>query len=485
MTVKKSVKLPKNKTKIVCTIGPASQDEKTLEKMIKAGMSVARLNFSHGTLKEHEQIINKIKKISKKTDKHISILADLPGSKIRIGLIEGEPVELNSGEKVVLTNDDILGNKNIIPVAYDRLTQDLEVGKTVFINDGLIELKVLNITEELVECRIVTGGILFSHKGINFPGVNVNIKPVSKRDLEIIDFCLDLDVSIFSISFVESKEDIEKVRKFAEKKGKNVHLIAKIERDEAVCCFDEILRVSDGIMIARGDLGMEIPIENVPTVQKRLIRRANIFSRPVITATQMLKSMTEYNRPTRAEVTDVANAILDGTDAIMLSEETAVGKYPVISVKTMAKIAASTEKKRNGEGLPSNMRDYLKKTVDYKELSIADVISLNVLEASNILKPRYILSTTATGRTAQRISRFKPDCWILSFSRNINTCRFLQFSFGVYPFHMENKKKSWHDLILRFIKKYNLVKKDDRIILTQRRFEEEKGSTDSFGIIKI
>ncbi len=485
MSEKKQIKLPKNKTKIICTIGPSSKDINILEKMIDEGMSIARLNFSHGSLKEHSNLIDNIRKAAKEKKINIPILADLPGAKIRIGKLENDKIFLEKGQTLTLTTKNVLGTKNIIPVNYKKLTKSVEKGSTIYLNDGYIKLKVIDEQEDKVKCKVQMGGTLYSHKGINIPGEKIFIDPVTKKDLKIVDFALEKGIDIFCISFVENSDNILEVKEYAKKKGKKVFIIAKIERDEAIKNYDDLLKVADGIMIARGDLGIQIPIENIPTIQKSLIRRANIAGIPVITATQMLKSMTDSNRPTRAEVTDIANAIIDGTDAIMLSEETAVGKYPVETIEMMSKIARSTEKRRNGAGLPSNLKEFLKKTVKDSELSIADVISLNVIEAQKILNTKYILSTTSTGSTAQRISRFKPNCWIISFSRNKETCDFLCFSFGVYPIHMENKQKSWHNLILKYIKEKNMVEKGDIVILTQRRFEEEKGSTDSLGIIAI
>ncbi len=485
MIDKEIIKLPKNKTKIICTIGPTSKSTDCLKKMIDEGMNIARLNFSHGTLEEHSKLINNIRKASKIKKINIPILADLPGAKIRIGKLKNEKINLEKGQIINLTTKNILGTNKIIPVNYKKLTKSVKKGDIIFLNDGYIELKVIDRKDEEVKCKVVMGGILYSHKGINIPGKKIYIDPVTKKDLEIVDFALKKDLDIFCVSFVENSDNILKVKNYAEKKGKKIFIVAKIERDEAIENFDELLKVADGIMIARGDLGIQIPIENIPTIQKKLIRRANIAGIPVITATQMLKSMTETNRPTRAEVTDVANAIIDGTDAVMLSEETAVGSYPVETVRMMVKIAQSTEKRRNGAGLPSTLKEYLKKTVTYTKLTKADVISLNAIEAAKILNTRYILSTTSTGSTARRISRFKPDCWIISFSRNKETCDFLSFSYGVFPVNMINKEKSWHNPILKYIKKRKMVKKGDKVILTQRRFEKEKGSTDSLGIITI
>jgi pyruvate kinase len=329
------------------------------------------------------------------------------------------------------------------------------------------------------------GGPLYSSKGVNLPGARLFVDSVTKQDLNFVDFGLTEHVDTFGASFIQNKQDILKIKNYAQKQGHQVNIVAKIERREAVNNFTEILGVSDAIMIARGDLGLEIPLEQVPITQKQLIRRANLVGRPVITATQMLESMKENTRPTRAEVNDVANAIIDGSDAIMLSEETAVGKYPIETVKMMAKIATAVEHKRSIVQQSCLLRDNVKSLVSKDDKSTTNIISLNVIEAAEALKARYILTPTASGNTARRVSRFKPDAWILAFSRHKSTCEFLSFSYGVFPFVMKNRNKSWHAPILRFIREKKLVKKDDKVILTQRRFNKKPGGTDSFGIIII
>lgn len=480
----KKIKIPFHKTKIVCTVGPASNSASKIENMIKNGMNVARLNFSHGSLSEHKKNIKLIQSVSSKLNQIVTILIDLPGSKIRVGKLQSEPITLKKGDQLTLTTKDVLGKPTLIPIKYKNLTENVRKGNKIYINDGLVELKAEYVTTDEVRCKVITGGIVLSHKGVNIPGARLSVESVTDKDIKIVDFGLKHGVDTFGLSFIKNADDILRVRDFARKKGKPVYIIAKIERREAIKNFDEILKVVDGVMVARGDLGLEIPLQEVPVVQKKLIRKANLASRPVIIATQMLESMTDSTRPTRAEVTDVANAILDGADAVMLSEETAIGKYPVEAVKMMVKISTYIERNRNVEGFAYN-RDYLKNKVSSDCVSIADVISLNVVEATDVLKIKYILTPTESGNTARRISRFKPDCWILAFSRNKDTCSFLPFSYGVYPFFIKNKKAGWHDLILDFIKNVSLVKKGDKVILTQRRFAKQKGGTDSLGIITV
>ena len=478
------ISLPSHKTKIVCTIGPASRTKQTLQKMITQGMTIARMNFSHGTLEEHLEDIITLRQLAHEHHQLIPIMIDLPGAKIRIGQLHEEPIRLETGATTTLTTSPVTGTAALIPVHFPDLPQSVSPGNIIYLNDGLIELRVTDISGDNVACEVITGGPLLSKKGVNLPGGRVRVDPISQYDLDIVQFGIEQGITIFSVSFVEKKQDIQKVKDYAKNLGRDIFVIAKIERDEAIQHFDEILDAADGIMIARGDLGMEIPIEDVPNIQKQLIKKANQQGKPVITATQMLKSMTETSRPTRAEVADVANAILDGTDAIMLSEETAIGKYPIESVQMMAKIARSTEAQRCNKQLSTDLRDH----AHYHQqtpMTVSEVISFTVNEAQQLLHPKFILVTTASGSTARRISRFKPDSWILAFSRHLETCGFLLFSYGVYPFHMENPEKSWHHLILDFLKKQHLVQHHDIVLLTQRRFAKEKGGTDSLGVIVI
>jgi len=479
------MRLPSHKTKIVCTIGPASRSPPIVEELIRNGMNVARLNFSFGTFTEHRKDIRQIKKTATDLEKIVTILIDLPGSKIRIGTLESEPILLQKNKQITLTSREVQGTDTLIPVKYSHLTKSVFKGQTIYFNDGFIQLKVQEVLNDEVHCKVIIGGPLYSSKGVNLPGAKLFLDTVTRRDLEFVDFGLKEGVDTFGISFIQNAKDILQVKEFARKKEKTIHAVAKIERKDAVKNFDQILLVSDAVMIARGDLGLEIPLEDVPTVQKKLINKANLAGCPVITATQMLESMKENTRPTRAEVADVANAILDGTDAVMLSEETAIGQYPIETLQMMSKIAKATEQKRKFTPSSCNLQDVLRRTVSGDHRSVTDIISLNVVEAAETLQVRYILTPTASGNTARRISRFKPDCWILAFSRQKNTCQFLNLSYGVYPFFMANKKKSWHAPILTYIKNANLVKKNDKVILTQRRFSEKPGGTDSFGILTI
>ncbi len=480
------MKLSSHKTKIICTIGPSSCSPSKLEGMIESGMNVARLNFAHGGFKEHAENIRNIRAAASQTGRMISIIIDLPGVKMRIGRLQDGSVLLKVGDKLVLTTRKVLGYQALIPVEYKQFSKSVSKGQTIFLNDGFIQLKVEKISGHDVFCKVLIGGELLSHKGLNLPGMKLNINPITGKDLKIVDFGLKQGVNIFGLSFIENSSDIIKVREFAGKKGHPVYLVAKIERRGAVENFDDILKAADAVMIARGDLGVQMPIEEVPGIQKRLIQKANVMGRPVITATQMLESMTHNVRPTRAEVNDVANAILDGTDAIMLSQETAIGDYPIETVRMMAKISATTESQRDEGALDDDEgRQISNKVGQSSFLTITDVTSLNAFRATQELDVRYILTPTTSGNTARRISRFKPHCWVLSFSVHRRVCDFLNFSYGVQPFFLN--KEITHDprAIFKSLKKYRLVKKGDTVILTERRLSPHPGDTDSLGIVTL
>ena len=337
------MKLPSNRTKIVCTIGPASESPAVMRQMMEAGMNVARLNFSHGDFAAHKKVIENLRAVSASLGRRIAIMADLSGPKMRIGKIDPEPVELKTGDSFTLTTDDIVGDATRVSVSFDRLPQAVKPKDALFLNDGYIELQVTEIKGRDVLCTVLVGGELRSRKGLNLPGIDLGISAFTERDRECLAFALENGVDAVSQSFVQNAADIEAVRKAAADLGHRPFIIAKIERSGARENIEAILNAADGIMIARGDLGVEVPIEKIAVVQKWLMRLANRRAKPVITATQMLESMIDNRRPTRAEATDVANAILDGTDCIMLSAESAMGKYPVDAVAMLVKIAASIE----------------------------------------------------------------------------------------------------------------------------------------------
>jgi len=339
------MRLPRHKTKIVCTIGPSSFHPTVLQGLYRRGMCVARVNLSHGDPTEVRETLLKVRAAARSEGKTCAILADLPGPKIRLGDLAAEPVVLTAGKEVTLTTRNLKGTQTLLPVNYKQLPRSVKSGSLIYLYDGYLQLRVLSVASTEVRCKVLIGGKVGSRKGINLPGAHLYVNPVTRKDLDWMRFCLGQGIRMFGVSFVEKAADLGRLRKYAASLGHSVRLIAKIERSEAVDNFAGILRAADGIMVARGDLGVQVPIEDVPVIQKWLIHQAKLAGKPVITATQMLASMTENPRPTRAEVTDVANAIVDGTDAVMLSEETAMGKYPLQAVETMAKVAASMERR--------------------------------------------------------------------------------------------------------------------------------------------
>ncbi len=477
--------LPGQKTRIVCTLGPASSNAKTIRGMIQAGMSVARLNFSHGTLDEHLERIDLVRQISGEEGRSISLLIDLPGPKIRLGRLVHEPMELERGTEVVLTTSPDPRDPSMIPVEYQLLPSLVGPGSTIHINDGLVRLQVIGVDSVEVRTRVIVGGIISSRKGLNIVDGVLPMDAVTARDLEFIEFGLSNGINTFTISFIERAEEIRKAREHAAILGHQINVIAKIERKAAVERLDELMKEADGIMVARGDLGVEMPIEQVPVIQKRIIRQANEVGIPVITATQMLESMTENVLPTRAEVTDVANAILDGTDAVMLSAETASGSYPVECVSMMARIAQAVEAERGTLGYTHLFEDHIRSGYGHEEVAVEDVVSLNVIDAVRALRPRFILTPTHTGRTPRRIARFKPDCWVLAFCRDPAVHRYLSFSYGCLPFLVETDREEWHDLIFRRVKEEGLAEVGDQVVLTEGVSPGPVGTTNSLRIVTI
>ncbi|MBP1750633.1 MAG: pyruvate kinase [Deltaproteobacteria bacterium] len=475
------MRLPTHKTKIVCTIGPASRSETILEALMLKGMNVARLNFAHGNMEGHKEDIQRIRAVAARLQRHCMIMADLPGPKIRIGKLLHEPLLLEKGQEVVLTVKDRAGTPDRIPVEYKRLTESVRPGSLIFLNDGFIQLRVDKVSGDEVFCQTVIGGPLLSHKGLNLPGIEILADAVSEKDLDFIAFALQEGVDVFGVSFVAKADDILKVKKFSQERGRSARVIAKIERSEAVRNFDKILAAADGIMIARGDLGVQIPLEDVPAVQKKLIHQANLCGRPVITATQMLLSMTENIRPTRAEVSDVANAILDGTDAIMLSEETAIGRYPVEAVEMISMIAMSTERERKAIKALADLRAYFRTSEVSCSSTVDDIVSLNAIEAADALNVRYILTDTKGRNTPSLISRFKPDCWILSCGSE----DFLTLSYGAYPVPIDVQANGRANMTIRLLVKTGMVEKDERVILVEDESVSDMNEATSLTIFRF
>ena len=415
------------KTKIVCTLGPASDTEEILTQLIENGLNVCRMNFSHGTHDEHKVRMDLVKKVRKELDQPVAILLDTKGPEIRTGNFDQPEVLLEEGQKFTITMKDVMGTKEMCTVSYKDLNKDVVVGDTILIDDGLVGLRVDEINADEIHCTVENSGIVKNHKGVNVPGVKINLPALTDKDVSDIEFGISQDIDFIAASFVRKVSDVMAIREVLEKNNAtHIQIISKIENQEGLDNLDAIIEVSDGIMVARGDLGVEIPTEEIPQAQKLMIKKCNQAGKPVITATQMLDSMMRNPRPTRAEVTDVANAIYDGTDAIMLSGETAAGKYPVEAVKTMATIAKRTE-----ETL-ANDREVEIGTGD-GELTVTNAISHATCETAKNLGAQSILTFTSKGYTARMVSKFKPMSPIIATTPDEGVMRRLNLSWGVYP----------------------------------------------------
>lgn len=456
------------RTKIVCTIGPVTSSDKMLEGLVRAGMDVARLNFSHGDHPFHRRIIRKIRQLERKLDRPIAILQDLPGPKIRIGAVAGDHVRLQTRRPFVLTTRKILGDETAVSVSYPGLTQAVKKGDPILLGDGEIELEALQVKGHDVKCRVVVGGMLGSHKGIHFPRSSLNIRALTHSDKADLAFGIEEKVDMIALSFVRNSQDILYARREMKSRGATIPIIAKIEKHEAVDQLDGILENVDGIMVARGDLGLEIAPERIPAIQKMMIRKANHLGKPVITATQMLRSMVWNPRPTRAEVADIANAILDGTDALMLSEETAAGDYPLAAVKIMARVAEETE-----TILEARQRfTGLKKT-------IPEAISLGAISLARDLQVKAFLIPTTSGSTARLIARYRPQQPIIAISPEPQTVKLLCLVWGVYPSPIRGFKST--DEMVRALQKKALemgvVKRGDLVAITAGLPLHQAGTT--------
>jgi pyruvate kinase len=421
------------RTKIVATLGPASTDAATIEKLILGGMDVVRLNFSHGTKEEHRKRLDTVRKVAQRLGRPVACLQDLSGPKIRTGLVSGDDgVHLEPGSTFILTTDDVLGTSERVSASYPELPNDARPGNRILLDDGLIELEVEAVSGHDVRTRVVSGGILKSRKGINLPGFALSVPSLTDKDREDLAFGLSLDVDFMALSFVRTGDDIRALKSLlAEHDRRDLPVIAKIEKPEAIDNLNSILELTDSVMVARGDLGVEIAAEKVPTLQKEIIRQANEKGRVVITATQMLESMVSHPRPTRAEASDVANAILDGTDAVMLSAESAVGRYPVESVRTMARIAAYTEDAQDEQAR------WKRQNASMQQSSlIPRAAAMAACGAAEQLHARYIVAFTESGATARLVSQFRPRQPVLAMTPSERVYRQLALPWGVTPHHL-------------------------------------------------
>ncbi len=450
------------KTKIVCTLGPSTENEDVLKQMMIEGMNVARCNFSHGTYDDHKRRMDMVKKLRKEVGEPVAILLDTKGPEVRVRNFKEGKVTLEEGQLFTLTADDVEGTKDIVSVTYNRLYEDLEVGMRVLIDDGLIEMKVEKVDKNNIVCRVINGGVVSNHKGVNVPEVDLSMPYISDKDREDILFGIEQDVDFIAASFVQKKEDILQLRKLLEKNGgEDIRIISKIENAQGVANIDDIIEVSDGIMVARGDMGVEIPYEEVPVIQKKIIKKVYRAGKQVITATQMLESMIKNPRPTRAETTDIANAVYDGTSAIMLSGETAAGAYPVEAVKTMVRIAERTEQDV----------DYCKRFFQYERNAnpdITDAICHATCTTALDLNARAIVTVTKSGRSARMISRYRPNSDIISCATTEKVCRQLSLTWGVVPVLIKEEKEVFNlfDKAIQAAMKMKLLEKGDLTVIT-------------------
>ena len=465
------------KTKIVCTIGPASDSPDLIRQLIKAGMNVARLNFSHGTHEEHQEKMRIIREISKELEEPVAILQDLCGPKIRVGEVKEPGMRLEPGETLTLTSRDVVGENGVVSTSYENLPGEVKPHDLILLADGMMELEVVESKGTEIVCRVITGGRLTSHKGINLPTGTIKAPSLTMKDEEDLLFGLANNVDYVALSFVRKAMDIQVVKDIINRRGKTTPVVAKIEKHEALDEMDAILKEADGIMIARGDLGVEIPLENVPGLQKQLIQKANALGKPVIIATQMLRSMVDAPRPTRAEAADVANGVLDGADAVMLSEETAAGRFPVKAVRFMSKIAEATE-----ANYPH---------ARYMNCLTQTGISESVAYAASVLAEQLnaeaIVATSRSGATALQVSRLRPAAKIIALSPDQQAIRRMALFWGCTPFHLEtiDDTDQMIEKAADSALKTGKVHKGDLVVITAGRPVYETGTTNMVWVKRL
>ncbi len=472
----------RRRTKIVCTIGPSSNSKEVIESLIRKGMNVVRLNFSHGTHEDHRKVIENVRKVARKYRYSIPILMDLQGPKIRVGRMKGGEQLIKAGTEVTLTPDDIEGTAQLIPIDYPYLAKDAEVGNTVLMDDGMLELKVTENNGEKLTAKVVVGGQLRSRKGVNLPDIDISMSSLTEKDIEDLEFGIEQDVDLIAMSFVRSPNDIQEIVSRVRAKNSLASVIAKIEKPEAVNVIDEIIEEADGIMVARGDLGIELPSERVPLIQKKLIQKSRIAGKPVITATQMLESMLDNPRPTRAESSDVANAVMDGTDAVMLSGETAVGDYPVESVKVMDNICRTVERE--------SMNIYHSLTYrkpEWKEKQVIESLSYSCVRMAEYVEAKAISTITHSGNTARRIAKFRPEVPIIAFTESNKVRRQLNLVWGVTPVRLEEifDTDSSVRLMENHLKDHGMVEEGDRVIIATGMPIAKRGRTNMIKVSTI
>lgn len=460
------------RTKIIATVGPSTSTKKTLEKLIRAGVNVIRINFSHGKHKDHAEVIERVRQINKQKNTHTAILADLQGPKIRIGEIENGSVPVKEGESILLNDKPMVGNNKEAYISYQSFASDVEVGEHILIDDGKLILEIIKVDEKGVEAKFLNDGVLSSNKGVNLPDTSISLPSLTEKDKKDLDFAIKYDVEWIGLSFVRHASDIKELKEIIENSGKHSRVIAKIEKPEALREIDQIIEITDAIMVARGDLGVEIPMEKVPLLQKELVNKCLKAAKPVIIATQMMESMITSISPTRAEVNDVANAVLDGADALMLSGETSVGKYPVKVIKAMTKIIVQIEQSNfiyHHEFPPELNEDRF----------ISDSICYNACRLSQRVDSKAIVTMTHSGYTASKISSFRPKAGIYAFTGNHSLLNTLSLVWGVQGFYYDKYVSTDHTIsdIKFFLKKKTYVAERDLIINIASMPINEKGQS--------
>jgi pyruvate kinase len=471
------------RTKIVCTIGPSTNTYERILELANAGMNVVRLNFSHGTHEDHRKVIEHIREVSKTLQYSIPILMDLQGPKIRVGQMTDGAQIITTGDYVTLTPDlKVQGTSKIIPIDYPTLAKEAKEGDVILLDDGLFEFKVLKTDGDKVDALVINGGLLKSRKGVNLPGIKLSISSMSEKDIADLDFGLSMGVDLVALSFVRSADDVQQLISRVRAKGSNAGIIAKIEKPEALDVIDEIIEEADGVMVARGDLGIEIPSERVPLVQKMIIQACRAAGKPVITATQMLESMIVNPRATRAENSDVANAILDGTDAIMLSGETASGKFPIEAVAQMDRIARTIE--ANAENFYNNMT-FIKP--EWKEKQVIESLSYTCVELADMVGAKVIATITHSGSTARRIAKYRPKVPVFAFTESVDVRRQLNLVWGVTCVKLDTLFDTDRSVQLmeEFLKENGVVKKGDRIIVATGIPITQRGRTNMVKISTV
>ena len=476
--------LARGKTKIICTLGPASSSDAMLVELIEAGAGILRLNFSHGTYEEHRTVLANVRRAVERTGVEISVLQDLQGPKIRIGEIGVPSIDLRQGEKLVITTEQIVGGPGRVSTTYEGLPRDVAPGAEILLDDGKLRLRVLDVREKEVTCEVLVGGSLSSHKGINLPGVAVSAPSLTEKDMSDLEFGLAADVDYVALSFVRTADDVRHLRAaIAARKpaGQRPLIVAKIEKPQAIANIDEIIAATDAVMVARGDLGVELPAEDVPLLQKMIIARCNGAGKPVIIATQMLESMVGSPTPTRAEVSDVANAVLDGGDAVMLSGETSVGKYPVETVRIMARIIRKVESEKHGKRhviLESRM------TVENRH----DALGRSACVLADQMRAAAIVAVTNSGQTARVLARYRPDPPIIAITASARTLRSLGIVWGVRGLVIENLGEDSDSALAKVQESLvgaGLVKRGEYIVLLAGQPYLARGSTNFIKVEKI